>query len=144
MVNFLKRIWIVLTVLSVLNISCQDKKPETIITSSDSLAIYNKIRLDKEVSTILNSDEEEPDSLKYVYIDKGHCLHINRNCVALYENDLLLSSPDEISELSLISSKYALHRISRNDPAILHVRYFCRYCVDDQVYEQLINSEQEY
>lgn len=66
---------------------------------------------------------------RYLYIDKGRCIHSNLNCVNLV--------------IPLESDKYMLTRIDTSSILIDDFEYSCSSCINDETYEWIIGLTRE-
>lgn len=108
----------------------------------------NEEELAKSISQSLNTDkdsvdEDEPTIGQYVYIDRTGCLHIQRDCYSLDDNDQMIlyaETSDEKTESSLDIKgvRYALHRISvKGQLKNEDLNFCCTRCVNDSNYNIL-------
>ena len=108
----------------------------------------NEEELAKSISQSLNTDkdsvdEDNPTIGQYVYIDRTGCLHIQRDCYSLDDNDQMIlyaETSDEKTESSLDIKgvRYALHRISvKGQLKIEDLNFCCTKCVNDSNYNIL-------
>lgn len=127
--------------MSIFLFSCNISKEKQGGVEVDSMEIYRKINLDIESKRAFEGAEIVVDTVgKYLYIDKNYCLHTKRNCLALLiEDAVVLSTSNEEAQLTTRYCKYALHRVEKNDLTKVNLRYCCRECVDDVVYERLLS-----
>ncbi len=137
--------FIVLVMTACFVVACGEKKVNQEITSDDSISIHNQLSIDAGVDSVINNKASRKESKigKYLYIDKGHCLHIDKDCIALIEDHIILTGSNESEELSINSTKYALYRVNREELTHRMLTYCCRYCIDDNVYEQLVDIAHE-
>jgi len=122
-----------LTLFFSCNINNENRTEEVSVndTTATKVSIDDKIKLSAPSSKIG----------RYVYMDKGKCLHIKLDCYSLRRNStniLLLSTLDENAELRLSSNKYAIQRILTEELTENNIVFCCKDCVNDDLYDSLL------
>lgn len=81
-----------------------------------------------------------PPPEKYVYLDKGMCLHVNRLCTEMWlHSDVAIANGDyDETGTAVLGFKYSVHRMSFDSLKVSDLYYCCSGCVDDAKYDSLL------
>lgn len=116
---------ILIAILSVVIVSCNNNKTEKTYPSEDTIAISN-IKSDSIEESL------KPKLKKYLYVDNSSCVH--------YELDGWYCAKF-IADEDISYCKYqGVKRLVIDTLEAKDLEYCCRFCVSDEIYEMLIEK----